>query len=75
MIDFHNHVLPGVDDGAKDIEMAINMLKTASSQGITDVINTIHFQNLIGLIIQFQCMRLLKDQMSSWHIHILIFLD
>ena len=45
MIDFHNHVLPGVDDGAKDLAMAINMLKTASSQGITDVINTIHFQH------------------------------
>ena len=45
MIDFHNHVLPGADDGAKDMAMAINMLKTASSQGITDVINTIHFQH------------------------------
>ena len=45
MIDFHNHVLPGADDGAKDMAMAISMLKTASSQGITDVVNTIHFQH------------------------------
>ena len=45
MIDFHNHVLPGADDGAKNMAMAIKMLKTVSSQGITDVINTIHFQH------------------------------
>ena len=45
MIDFHNHILPGVDDGSKNIEMSINMLRSAQEQGITDVINTVHFQH------------------------------
>tara|TARA_Y100000814_G_scaffold267197_1_gene221484 strand:+ start:997 stop:1806 length:810 start_codon:yes stop_codon:yes gene_type:complete len=45
MIDFHNHIIPGVDDGAKTIEMSIDMLKEASSQGITEVVSTIHFQH------------------------------
>jgi len=45
MIDFHNHILPGVDDGAKTMEESIEMLKFAYSQGITDVVNTVHFQH------------------------------
>ena len=45
MIDFHNHVLPNVDDGSKSIEMSIDMLKEAQSQGVTDVVNTVHFQH------------------------------
>ena len=45
MIDFHNHVLPKVDDGSKSMEMTLDMLKTASSQGITRIVNTVHFQH------------------------------
>ena len=45
MIDFHNHVLPDLDDGSKSMEMTLNMLKTASEQGITTIINTVHFQH------------------------------
>ena len=45
MIDFHNHILPRIDDGSKSLEMSINMLLEAERQGITDVINTVHFQH------------------------------
>ena len=45
MIDFHNHILPNVDDGSKSLEMSLNMLREAERQGITDVINTVHFQH------------------------------
>ena len=45
MIDFHNHILPNVDDGSKSLEMSIEMLLEACNQGITDVISTIHFQH------------------------------
>ena len=45
MIDFHNHVIPNLDDGSKSIEMSLNMLKEADSQGVTDIINTVHFQH------------------------------
>ena len=45
MIDFHNHVLPGVDDGPQKIEESIKMLKTAKNQGITDIVQTVHFQH------------------------------
>ena len=45
MIDFHNHILPNVDDGPRLIEESIDMLKYASEQGITDIINTVHYQH------------------------------
>ena len=45
MIDFHNHILPGADDGAKTMKDSIEMLKYAQKQGITDVVNTVHFQH------------------------------
>ena len=45
MIDFHNHVLPNIDDGSKSLEMSLNMLRFASEQGITDVVNTVHYKH------------------------------
>ena len=45
MIDFHNHILPNVDDGSKSLEMSLSMLKKAAEQGITDVVNTVHYQH------------------------------
>ena len=45
MIDFHNHILPGCDDGASTLEESLEMLKLASSQGITHVGVQIHFQH------------------------------
>ena len=45
MIDFHNHILPNVDDGSISLDMSINMLSEASKQGITEVVNTVHYQH------------------------------
>lgn len=40
--DVHSHIAPGVDDGAVDVEMALEMIRTAHSHGITDIICTSH---------------------------------
>ena len=45
MIDFHNHIIPNLDDGSKSINMTIEMMQLAASQGITDVVNTVHYQH------------------------------
>ena len=45
MIDIHNHILPNVDDGSKSINMSLNMMKHAFEQGVTEVVNTTHFQH------------------------------
>jgi len=42
MIDLHSHFLPGVDDGAQDIETTREMLRQASASGITRLLATPH---------------------------------
>ena len=43
LCDIHSHILPGVDDGSKSMEMTENMLKIAYEQGIRYMIATPHF--------------------------------
>lgn len=45
LIDIHNHVLPDIDDGSPNLSVSLNMVRTASEQGITDIVNTVHFQH------------------------------
>lgn len=43
MIDFHTHVLPGIDDGSKDIGMTERMLEAEQAMGVSTVYATPHF--------------------------------
>ncbi|WP_027108672.1 tyrosine-protein phosphatase [Lacticigenium naphthae] len=45
MIDLHCHILPRVDDGAKDLEESLEMARLAVSEGITHILATPHHQN------------------------------
>ncbi|OZM56399.1 tyrosine protein phosphatase [Lottiidibacillus patelloidae] len=45
MIDIHSHILPGIDDGAKNMQETIAMAKQAVSEGITQIIATPHHRN------------------------------
>ena len=42
MIDFHSHILPGIDDGAGSVEEALLMLRKAYDDGIDTVVSTSH---------------------------------
>jgi protein-tyrosine phosphatase len=42
MIDVHSHVLPFVDDGARSVEVAIEMCRIAHRDGITHLVATPH---------------------------------
>lgn len=42
LVDLHCHILPGVDDGAKDLPMALNMARAAVEQGISHILLTPH---------------------------------
>ncbi len=42
-IDIHNHMLPGVDDGARSMEQSIQMMALAYQEGIRHIILTPHF--------------------------------
>lgn len=43
MIDFHSHILPGIDDGASDVEESISMLEYAKNQGVDVIVATPHY--------------------------------
>lgn len=43
MIDWHSHILPGMDDGSRDTNESIALLKMLCEQGINTVIATPHF--------------------------------
>ena len=43
MKDMHNHILFSIDDGSKDIETSIRMLKKAEQDGIDEMILTPHY--------------------------------
>ena len=42
MIDLHNHILPGVDDGAADIEESIEIARQFVSEGVVRIAATPH---------------------------------
>ena len=42
MIDLHSHILPGLDDGARDLEDALEIARTAAEDGITAIAATPH---------------------------------
>jgi protein-tyrosine phosphatase len=42
MVDIHCHILPGLDDGAKDMQTSLSMAQAAIEEGITHVVGTPH---------------------------------
>ncbi len=42
MIDLHNHLLPGIDDGAPDLEVSLALARLAVQDGITHLVCTPH---------------------------------
>lgn len=45
IIDTHNHSLPGIDDGAKNLGMSLAMLRVAQTSGTQEIVLTPHHLN------------------------------
>ena len=43
MIDWHSHILPGMDDGSRDTAESVSLINMQAAQGIRTVIATPHF--------------------------------
>lgn len=43
MIDFHSHILPGIDDGSDSVETSLALLRESKRQGINIMFATPHF--------------------------------
>jgi len=44
IIDIHSHILPGIDDGAKNMQETIEMIHMAVEEGIEAIIATPHYE-------------------------------
>ncbi|HHV99388.1 MAG TPA: tyrosine protein phosphatase [Clostridiaceae bacterium] len=55
--DMHCHILPGMDDGAKDVETSVKMAQMALAEGISRIIATPHFEPDIKNIEDFVAKR------------------
>lgn len=42
MIDFHCHILPGIDDGSPDMETSLEMARISLASGVTHIVTTPH---------------------------------
>ncbi len=43
MVDFHTHIIPGIDDGSRDINETINILREAEKAGFNMIVLTPHY--------------------------------
>ncbi len=43
MIDFHTHIIHGIDDGAKNMDMSLEMVKISEGEGVEYICATPHF--------------------------------
>lgn len=44
MVDFHSHVLPGVDDGAATVQEAVSLIRMLREQDVAELVLTPHFE-------------------------------
>lgn len=42
LVDFHSHLVPGVDDGARDLDEAVRAVETLAAEGIRHILTTPH---------------------------------
>ena len=48
MIDIHSHIIPGIDDGSKNMEMTLEMLRNAEKEGTKEIVATPHYMMEYG---------------------------
>ena len=46
MIDFHTHILPGIDDGSESVRQSCALLETLAALGVDTVLLTSHYYGM-----------------------------
>jgi len=62
MVDIHCHILPGLDDGAKDMQVSLEMAQAAIAEGVTHVVGTPHASSEYAF--KYERVRQLHDQLQ-----------
>lgn len=61
MTDLHTHILPGIDDGAPDLEASLRLLEMQRQQGVRNIAMTSHFSCDDGTVEDF-----LERREAAW---------
>ena len=43
LVDLHCHILPGIDDGAKNLDVSMTLLRKEVQDGVAGIVFTPHF--------------------------------
>lgn len=74
IVDIHTHILPGIDDGAHDIEESIRIINYLYNVGITDIVLTSHYvPNTIysyNQLVRVKLLSTLKQKLNNDNIHL-----
>ncbi len=65
MIDIHTHILPGVDDGSKDIDTSLKMIEMSIEQGVTDIVLTPHVQSTVTKVTREEQLKIYQELLES----------
>ena len=78
MIDFHTHILYGIDDGCKTIEESINILKKYEKENIKHIVLTPHYIENSDFSanneIKEEILKKLKDKIKEENINVTLYL-
>ena len=62
MIDLHTHILPGIDDGSRNMEESLEMCRIAAAGGTRGIVATSH-----GNLLQQRSIKMLTVSLNrSW---------
>lgn len=76
MIDIHNHIIQGVDDGSKDLKMSLDMARIYLANGINKVIATPHYieRDSESLVRNTKALELLRAELKKEDIPLEVYL-
>ena len=65
MIDIHNHLIPGIDDGSDSLALSRELIKGAIEEGITDICITPHFMKHGPYRVKKKELKVLFEQLKN----------
>lgn len=66
MIDLHAHILPGVDDGARDLDESLAMARLSVAGGVSGMVATVHSAEALALGLTSDVMGRRAGELQSW---------